>query len=202
MLYPYDPKANYTPVFDKFINYFCGGHQNRKNYIRSILYTIVFIMLKFQVFIYIFGPGASGKSMFTNLLMPLLGEQSVISTTLQALSSDQFEVINLSGKKLVFINDTPGMITNTHTIKAYSGQDSLRRRAMHTQGTYNVTPESIIVAVGNDPLVTQDVRNAIKRRMRAFETSIVSTECKYLIIRKKYNIWEKPLSKELPGIFN
>lgn len=104
------------------------------------------------------------------MLIALLGEQAVLSTTLNALSSDQFEVINLAGKKLILVNDTSGEIKDTNMIKAYSGQDTLRGRRIHVQGTDDIVPEGIIFAVGNTPLTTMDTGSAISRRLRVFET--------------------------------
>jgi hypothetical protein len=60
---------------------------------------------------------------------------------------------------------------------------------MHRQGIIEVPPESIIVAVGNDPLNTVDSGNAIGRRLRVFETTKVSESRKPLIL-KKFNKWE------------
>jgi putative DNA primase/helicase len=201
MMYEYDKDAKSIPVFLKFLDDLCCGKEDRKKYLRSILYTIVLSTLEFQVIVYIFGPGARGKSQLTTLLIPLLGEYSVISTTLLALESDHFEVVNLIGKKFILVNDTSGIIKDTHIIKAYSGHDLLRGRSMHRQGTVEVPPEGIIVTVGNDPLNIIDSGNAIGKRLRAFETTKVS-DSRRPVILKRYDTWIGPLSQELSGIFN
>jgi len=92
-------------------------------------------VLQFQVIIYFFGPGGSGKPQLIRLIIALLREHAILSPTLEALSSDQFEIVNLSGKKLVLIHDISGEIKDTHIIKAYSGQGLLRGRKIRVQGT-------------------------------------------------------------------
>lgn len=121
--------------------------------------------------------------MITTLITALIGQHSVITTTLEALQSDQFELSNLGGKKLVLISDTNAILKDPSKLKAFSGGDALRGRNMHTRGTYEVIPEGVILCVGTQPLETHDSGNAIMRRLRSFETERVSTTRKQLIYR-------------------
>lgn len=110
---------------------------------------------------YIFGPGATGKSQLTTLLIVLIAEQSVVTTTLNALSHDKFEIANLTGKKLVLINDTDGHLKDSTLLNGYSGLNVLRGRRMYVQGTVEFRPKGIILAVSNSPLVAHDTGNAL-----------------------------------------
>jgi phage/plasmid-associated DNA primase len=56
----------------KFLDDLCCGKEDRKKYLGSILYSIVLSALQFQIIVYIFGPGASGKSQLPTLLIALL----------------------------------------------------------------------------------------------------------------------------------
>lgn len=79
-----------------------------------------------------------------------------MTTSLNALQSDQFELANLVRKKLILVNDTKGVLNDASIVNAYSGQDSLRGRMMHTQGTNSITPEGIMFFVENTPLEVED----------------------------------------------
>lgn len=124
-------------------------------YLLCILNIIIRSELRYQVIIYIYGIGGSGKSQLTTRIKALLGHQSVLSTTLDALSLDRFEIVNFIGKKLVLINDTNGILKDSSTMKAYSGSDELRGRTMFNVITHNVMPEGIMVVVGNEPLIIE-----------------------------------------------
>lgn len=196
--------SNSIPVWDKFIDDMADGYGDRKILLRAFLNTIVLSKLDFQVILYIHGPGASGKSILTTVCTALTGENSVITTSLTALQSDQFELSNLGGKKLVLISDTSGILNDPSKIKAYSGQDALRGRNMHTQGTYEVIPEGIMLFVGNQPLEVDDSGNAVERRLRTFSTVRV-TDSRVSLIKRGKTVnepWLGALARELPGIFN
>jgi hypothetical protein len=63
-------------------------------------------------------------------------------------------------------------------------------------------PTGIILAVGNNHLITTDTGNAIARRLRVFETALVSNSRIPLLSRVSCNTWNGPLSLELSGIFH
>lgn len=202
MVYPYDPLAKDTPVFLKFIEDFWSGYNDRIAYLRSMLNAVVCSKITYQVIFYIFGPGAPGKFQLPTLLIALIGEQSGVSTTLNALSNDQYEVVNLVGKKLVLINETSDIMKDLTRVKRYSGLDSFRGRRMNIQGRIEVRPEGVLVGVGNSPLEIQDTGNAMVRRLRSFKTRIPSNSRSPLISRTGFHNWERPLKKELSGILN
>lgn len=195
-----------TPNWDSFLDDFAEGYQDRKALIQAIFNAIIFSKLDFQVIFYVQGPGGTGKSIITNVLKAVTGIESVITTTLAALQADQFELMNLVGKKLVLVNDTTGILKDASIINAYSGGDSLRGRSMHTQGTNEVIGEGFVFMVGNSHLEVEDTGGAIARRLRVFETKKVSTSRINLLKRGRGSkrgktMWLGPLASELPGIF-
>ncbi len=134
LTFGYDRDFKNIPAFLKFLDDFYSGYEDRKTYLPSILQTILLSTTDFQIIVYIWGPGGTGKSMLPTLLIALLGDQSRISMTLSALSNDQFEVSNLGGKKIVLINDTNGIMKDPSVLKAYSDGDLLRDRKHPVQG--------------------------------------------------------------------
>ena len=91
--------------FLSYLNDFCMGERDRIQFMRSFMSVILHQRTDFQVCLYMFGPGGSGKSTIANIFCALVGDKKVISTTLKALNTDPFEIVNLVGKKLVLISD-------------------------------------------------------------------------------------------------
>lgn len=63
-----------------------------------------------QYFYYVYGPDASRKSSIVNIMVYLLGEKAVHTTTLKRLDQDSFKIVNWVEKKLSIINDTEDYI--------------------------------------------------------------------------------------------
>lgn len=190
-------------MFEKFLDDLGCGYADRKIYLLSMLNIILLSKVNFQVVIYLYGPGASGKSQLTSLLKALIGNTSVMSTTLDALSHDKFEIINFLGKKLILVNDSDGSLKNSSTVKAYSGNDELRGRNMFQALTQNIMPEGLMVIVSNNPihLEQKDFNNGLSRRMKTYET-FKTTNSRTPLITRFDNKWEGPLVKELSAIYN
>lgn len=198
--FSYDPKSECNS-FKEYLNSFCMGYQDRVEFIRSFFYAVLHQDTSLQVFLYLYGPGGSGKSTIANILAALVGYDGVISTTLKALNTDQFEVLNLVGKKLVLISDSEKYSSDLAILKAYTGGDSLRGRKMYTQGNINVNAEGLIVIVANNPFQTRDNSNAIKRRIRAFQTQ-TSYNNREPLFSNINGVWKGSLLPDLPGILN
>ncbi len=201
--FDYDPNVTDTPHFNLFLEILSCGHKDREMYLRSLINCVVMSRIYLQIVIYIFGPGATGKSQLTSLLRVLVGDSSTISTTLNALSSDQFEANNLKNMKMVLVNDSPGIIKDSSLVKAYSGNDELRGRVIYNQGITSIVPTGIIVIVGNEPITTDgaDSGNAVGHRLRIYETEKIS-ESRIPLIYTKDGVSGGVLAEELPGIFN
>lgn len=61
MLFDFKEEKQDTPVFDKFLKDLSSGYFDREIYLLAILKLIIETRLEYQVFIYPFPPGASGK---------------------------------------------------------------------------------------------------------------------------------------------
>lgn len=85
-MYAYDKTEIDCPNFHQFIEDLCDGHEDRKKCIQVMLHCLLRSRTSFQVFFYLYGPGASGKSTLVSLATFLVGEKSVHSTTLTALN--------------------------------------------------------------------------------------------------------------------
>ena len=198
--FPYKPDASPHRFFE-FLEGVTEGFEDRKEFLRSFLYATIHQRVDLQVFLYLYGKGGTGKSTLALIASALIGDEGVYSTSLKALNGDQFEVVNLIGKKLILINDSEKYSEDLGILRAYVGGDTLRGRVMYTQGTVSVRGEGMIWITSNSSLRTRDRGEAIWRRVRPFKTSRVSRSRKTLFTF----VEGQPsgvLADELPGILN
>jgi P4 family phage/plasmid primase-like protien len=90
--------------FELFLNNITNNNEIRLQILRACLNLIFTNNLSFQVALYIYSPGGSGKSTFVNILQYLLGSEASISTSLNHINS-KFGIYSIVGKILVVLND-------------------------------------------------------------------------------------------------
>ena len=135
LCYPFDLSSKECSRFHGFLDTLCDGHVDRKKFLQVMINLVLKSNLDLQVFFYIHGPGASGKSLFVLLLTLLVGESSVHTTNFKALTSDPFETINLANKGLIVLNDSEEHIAEMSILKALVGNDTVRGRIMRQNET-------------------------------------------------------------------
>ncbi len=154
------------------------------------------------MFLYIVGPGSSGKSVFAHIISSLLPLEDVIATRLKDLNQDKFEVLNLANKLLVIINDLEEYVGDLSVLKAFVGQDVLKGSAKYVQGTFKVYPSGLLVVLANQGLSShKDSGGALSRRTCYFIADTVSTSRNALIIPNP-NGYTGILADERAGILN
>lgn len=62
-----------APLFEEFIYQFCSFREDRVQFIRSWFWATMNSWLEGQVFLYIQGPGSTGKSQLASILTALMG---------------------------------------------------------------------------------------------------------------------------------
>lgn len=152
-----------------------------------------------QVFLYIFGPGGTGKSIFSHVLTALLGQKRVVQTTLKALNTDQFESFNLIGKPLIMISDSEGYEGDLTILKQITGNDIIAGRAKYVQGAFEISRTGNVMVIANNPFFTKESGNAVLRRLLIFPSLNIIRDKTYLI-EPGESAFRGPLTDELPGI--
>lgn len=156
-----------------------------------------------QVFLYVFGPGSTGKSVFANVLIALIGKERVIQTTLKNLNTDVFELYNLIGKPLIMISDSELYTGDLSVLKQIVGNDSIQGRAKYIQGAFDIAQTGNVMVVANVLFTSKDQSTAVSRRLLVFPADAISHSRKVLIEPDdSARGFFGPLASELPGILN
>jgi len=194
----YDPSAE-PQLFLRFLR--SQMNEDMIRFLKAVIISILRADTRAQVFIYFQGPGGTGKSTIVNVISVLVGEESTVTTTLRDLNTDRFEGSNLSGKRLIVINDTEGFKGDLQVLKAISGGDSIQGRNKFEKGSFEVRPKGTVVISGNLPLLTKDSSGAMGRRLRTITMENIPTSKRPLLYRSG-DKWKGPLASEISGILN
>lgn len=195
--FAYTPGAE-APRFLQCLDDITEGFEDRKEFLRN---ATLFQRLDLRVFLSLYEVGSIKKSTLGLIASALIGLEGFYKTLLKAFSSDQFEILNQIGKKLILVNDKKRYSADLSVLKVYLGWNTLRGRVMDTQGTTSVRGEGIIWAVGNKQFATRDNTNSVCRRLRAFKTARISRSKVPLLSFVEGKVVGN-LAQELPGILN
>lgn len=201
--YSYNPKATCDRIFN-FLHHICEGHKDRLSFLKCWLAATVRQQNQYQIFLYMYGGGGTGKSTFANLVIGLVGISSTITTSFKALNNDTFEITNLREKKLILINDAEFYQGNMAVLKALTGGDLLKGRRKFVQGSEEVVPEGMVLIVSNYPLGSQDLTSSVTRRLRVLSVNktVEPEKRSYNLVQVKGKQLIGTLVPELPGMLN
>nr|YP_004927707.1 hypothetical protein TrlaMp60 [Treubia lacunosa]AEH99755.1 hypothetical protein TrlaMp60 [Treubia lacunosa] len=177
--------------------------KTRKEFLRAWIWATIHSWTGGQVFLYLKGPGGTGKSTFANLLIAIAGKENTVNTTLKDLATSPFETSFLADKKLIILSDIESYKGDLSIIKQISGGDPLRGRRKYSNNNFDVDIMGTMVMTGNSEITSRDTQNALGRRLRVFPADNVCNpkDRKPLIIYDKREGWTGQIANELSAIF-
>jgi putative DNA primase/helicase len=89
-----------------FLSHLCDHNETKLEVLRACLNAIITNDVSYQLSLYLYGPGGTGKSTLVNILMFILGSEGSFSTTLSKLTN-RFSTYSLMNKVLLVLNDIP-----------------------------------------------------------------------------------------------
>nr|YP_010736370.1 primase [Zygnema circumcarinatum]QKQ14699.1 primase [Zygnema circumcarinatum]WEL36343.1 primase [Zygnema circumcarinatum] len=201
--YDYDPAAG-CPNFLQYIQSFCSHNDDRVELIRAFMRCCLCSWTHVQKFMEVVGEGSTGKSVFQNVLMALVGFHNTVVTSLRDLNCNTFEASSLLHKKLICVSDTEFYSGSVSVLKQITGNDFLVGRRKHQQGAFNIFIEGMVVIVGNYPMYPRYATTGFMHRLIQFPASNVVKDGneRRLIQPHGTGEFEGPLADELSAIFN
>lgn len=200
--------TKYTPDFSRctendmpnFMSVLARAHGGREmvEYLQRWFYYVLTGDVRFECFLFCYGPGGSGKSTLVYVLQELVGEYAVAAgmETFAATQRQEHttEIARLAGARLVTATETEkNSHWNESRIKTLTGQDKLSANFMR-QDKFDFTPLFKLCITGNHKPRLKSVGEEMRRRIHLvnFPTSMTDAE-------KKTDI-RQLLSEEMPGI--
>lgn len=145
----YNPKSSIlnTPMLD-FLTHISNNNKNTLEIIRASLYLIFTNNLTYQVALYIYGPGGTGKSTFSNLITHLLGGSATLTTNLRTLQS-RFGLAPLRDKLLLVISELPLTLgSEPQVLKNIIGGDPLTSEEKY-KPSVQLLPNAFVLITSN-----------------------------------------------------
>jgi phage/plasmid-associated DNA primase len=172
------------------------------------MYTVLTMHKDAQIVLYLYGPAASGKTMFANFMCALIGRDRVVHITLKNLNTDRFKLYNLRDKALICIADAERYEADSSVIKRIVGSDPLSANAKYVQGSLPISHVGNLMIVSKHLFKSKDNTAALARRLLPFsvEPRKVQGEMKVqpqrpLLTPNGFD-FVGPGNLELPGILN
>lgn len=164
----YNPNAVIvnTPMAD-FLKHICSNNSKTLAVLRACLYLILTNNLTYQVALYVYGPGGTGKSTFTNMLIHLLGPSASITTSLRSLQS-RFGVSPLRDKLLLIISELPLYLgVEPQILKNIIGGDILALEEKYKNPT-QILPNVFLIITSNALWNLKNISTGMARRFIYF----------------------------------
>ncbi|WP_112321972.1 phage/plasmid primase, P4 family [Oceanibium sediminis] len=157
------------PRWTRFIAEVTGGDAELAAYLARLAGYCLTGSNKEQVFFFLYGSGANGKSVFLQMLARVLASYAAtapLETFMASKStSHPTDLAGLRGKRLVTVGETEsGRAWAETRIKAITGGDPIRARFMH-RDFFEFVPTFKLIVAGNHRPQLRGVGEAMRRRL-------------------------------------
>lgn len=186
------------PTFHQFLDRFTGGDEDLKAYLQKLFGYAATGETNEQMFAFLFGHGANGKSVLLETISGLIGDYHV-AAPIEAFMEAKHErhssdIARLQGARFVTSNETnPGRAINESLIKQITGGDKIVARKMRQDG-FEFKPQLTLVIAGNNKPALKTTGEAMRRRVHLIPCEVTIPEHE-----RDANLSEK-LKEEWPGI--
>lgn len=159
-----------------------------------------------KVFLELYGPGNTGKTVLAMLLMAMVGKANVVGLTLERLETraSRFETSRLMDKALIVASECQGYNGPLETLKALTGGDLIPAELKGSNGLYDYVFHGGVLVVGNGPITCTDPTGAVVNRRRSIAiTKVVRPEDQRQLLEESGDgNWSGAFVEELPGFVN
>lgn len=209
MAFPYDADADCPGWKDALKKMFPDDSQAVIDVLQEMFgYTFLYGEAPADTLFYLWGKGRNGKSIISNVLKALHGEENIAGVPLAELGKD-FNLSAIYDKKVCICpENAQEKLLDTSTLKSLTGRDSIKvEKKYETPFTTSVTTK--IIVNSNHYLRTDDESVGFWERILPipFEVTFIPKEewkkrGKSPYFRIRDTRLEEKLQAELPGIFN
>lgn len=188
------------PTFMDWISHATDGDEGKILMLRAFIAAALTGRADLQKFVYLTGPGGTGKSTYMRILRAILGDGNIEATDLKNLEQNRFETARFYGKRLAIITDSDKYGGSVNVLKAMTGQDPLRNERKNVQQGGTFMYDGMVLIAGNECLQVTDYTSGFGRRQLVVEFNRVNTEAEKRSFSQQGG--EAQLHAEIVGIIN
>jgi putative DNA primase/helicase len=122
----HNPLATNWNTIDAYLDHLSGGNSALKDIYLCFCNAVLKGRADLQKFLHMIGIGGSGKGTFARLVTDLIGEENILSTTLEDWCSNRFESASAYRKRLVVFWDEDKQVGNIGKFLSLTGGDWIR----------------------------------------------------------------------------
>ena len=163
--------------------------------LRAYLDAILTGRADLQRYLELIGPGGTGKGTFIRLAEAVIGKENVHVSELKHLENNRFETAKLYGKRLTVITDAEKYSGDVTTLKAMTGEDSLRFEEKHKQNGASFRYQGMVLIAANQDVGSSDYTSGLQRRR-------ITVRFEKVIPPEKRRDLDAEFEPYLPGVIN
>jgi putative DNA primase/helicase len=160
----HNPLATRWDTIDAYLDHLSGGNAALKDIYLCFCNAVLKGRADLQKFLHMIGIGGSGKGTFARLVTALIGEENILSTTLEDWCSNRFESANAYRKRLVVFWDEDKQVGNIGKFLSLTGGDWIRAEEKGKKG-FQYRYDGMTLVMSNTPIFTGSAASRIKRRV-------------------------------------
>jgi putative DNA primase/helicase len=169
----HNPLATNWNTIDAYLDHLSGGNSALKDIYLCFCNAVLKGRADLQKFLHMIGIGGSGKGTFARLITDLIGEENILSTTLEDWCSNRFESANAYRKRLVVFWDEDKQTGNIGKFLSLTGGDWIRAEEKGKKG-FQYRYDGMTLVMSNTPIFTGSAASRIKRR-------VITTPCNAVV---------------------
>lgn len=198
----YDSKALLNESIINFLLSITNHNLITLQVIRSFIKCLLLCDNKYQVGIYLYGPGGTGKSTFEKILTSLVGNTNTTVLNLQDLNK-QFTISKIIDKNLVLFSDVQYYTGDPSKLRLLISGDLINAERKYSDSV-DIQPNALVLLSSNMLWSPKDPSTGLQRRIIYIPVTNVPTEIdrnlfNYNLITNEYS---GKLADSLPGLVN
>jgi len=160
----HNPLATSWDTINAYLDHLSKGNTALKEIYLCFCNAVLKGRADLQKFLHMIGTGGSGKGTFARLVTALIGEENILSTTLDDWCTNRFESANAYRKRLVVFWDEDKQAGNIGKFLSLTGGDWIRAEEKGKKG-FQYRYDGMTLVMSNTPIFTGSAASRIKRRV-------------------------------------
>ncbi|PHM42255.1 toprim domain-containing protein [Xenorhabdus szentirmaii] len=165
---------SHAPQFWHWLNRATGSCEDKAERVLAALFMVLANRYNWQLFLEVTGAGGSGKSIFAEICLMLVGKGNTVSASMAALENPRDRAL-IVGYSLIILPDQTRYVGDGSGIKAITGGDEVAIDPKHKQ-PYSTRIPAVVLAVNNNAMSFSDRSGGVSRRRVIFNFSEVVPE--------------------------